>query len=100
MLKVIIRVPKRTSKYPQNTEKNPPTRTSAQHVVLVCKPHSQKSQKALNLLITQDRYCARFYMPLYTFLHNLLNVLVQIANKMGLRRKIQAFWARISRMMY
>jgi hypothetical protein len=26
-------------------------------------------------------------MPLYTFLHNLLNVLVQIANKMGLQKK-------------
>jgi hypothetical protein len=25
-------------------------------------------------------------MPLYTFLHNLLNVLVQIANKMGLQK--------------
>jgi hypothetical protein len=27
-------------------------------------------------------------MPLYTFLHNLLNVHVQIANKMGLQKKI------------
>jgi hypothetical protein len=26
-------------------------------------------------------------MPLYTFLHNLLNVLVQIANKMGLQKE-------------
>jgi hypothetical protein len=26
-------------------------------------------------------------MPLYTCLHNLLNVLVQIANKMGLQKK-------------
>jgi hypothetical protein len=26
-------------------------------------------------------------MPLYTFLHKLLNVLVQIANKMGLQKK-------------
>jgi hypothetical protein len=26
-------------------------------------------------------------MPLYTFIHNLLNVLVQIANKMGLQKK-------------
>jgi hypothetical protein len=25
-------------------------------------------------------------MPMYTFLHNLLNVLVQIANKMGLQQ--------------
>jgi hypothetical protein len=26
-------------------------------------------------------------MPLYTFIHNLLNVLVQIANKIGLQKK-------------
>jgi hypothetical protein len=26
-------------------------------------------------------------MPLYTFLHSLLNVLAQIANKMGLQKK-------------
>jgi OPA family glycerol-3-phosphate transporter-like MFS transporter 1/2 len=26
-------------------------------------------------------------MPLYTFIHNLLNVLVQIANEMGLQKK-------------
>jgi hypothetical protein len=30
---------------------------------------------------------ALFYMPLYKFLLNLLNVLVQIANKMGLQKK-------------
>jgi hypothetical protein len=29
-------------------------------------------------------------MPLYTFLHNLLNVLVQIANEMGLQKNIHA----------
>jgi hypothetical protein len=28
-------------------------------------------------------------MPLYTFLHNLLNVLAQIANQMGLQKKIK-----------
>jgi hypothetical protein len=27
-------------------------------------------------------------MPLYTFIHNLLNVLVQIANKMGLQKNV------------
>jgi hypothetical protein len=27
-------------------------------------------------------------MPVYTFIHNLLNVVVQIANKMGLQKKI------------
>jgi hypothetical protein len=47
---------------------------------LVCKSHSQKPQKALNLLVTEERYWAPFYMPLYMSLHNLLNVLVQIAN--------------------
>jgi hypothetical protein len=35
-------------------------------------------------LFAEERYLTLFYMPLYTFLHNLLNVLVQIANKMGL----------------
>jgi hypothetical protein len=34
-------------------------------------------------------------MPLYTFIHNLLNVLVQIANKMGFqKRKVLALKAR------
>jgi hypothetical protein len=32
--------------------------------------------------VTEKSYWALFCMPLYTFLHNLLNVLVQIANKM------------------
>jgi hypothetical protein len=40
-------------------------------------PHTE--QEALNLL-------SLFYMPLYTFIHNLLNVLVQIANKMELKK--------------
>jgi hypothetical protein len=56
-------------------------------VVLVCKSHSQKPQEALDLLVTEEPYWALFYMPLYTFLHNLLNVLVQITNKMGLQKK-------------
>jgi hypothetical protein len=51
-------------------------------VVLVCKSHSQQPQEALNLSVTED--WAPFYMPLYTFLHNLLNVLVPTANRMGL----------------
>jgi hypothetical protein len=33
-------------------------------------------------------------MPLYTFIHNLLNVLVQIANKMGLQTNSYVFWYR------
>jgi hypothetical protein len=41
----------------------------------------------MNLLVTEERYWALFYMPLYTFLHSLLNVLVQIANKMGLQNE-------------
>jgi hypothetical protein len=51
---------------------------------------SQKPQEALNPSVTEERYWALFYMPLYTFLHNLLNVPVQIANKVGLQKKI--FW--------
>jgi hypothetical protein len=31
------------------------------------------------------------YKPLYTFLHNLLNVLVQITNKMGLQKKLGVY---------
>jgi hypothetical protein len=38
-------------------------------------------QEALNLLVTEERYWALFYMPLYTFIHNLLNVLVQIRSR-------------------
>jgi hypothetical protein len=48
---------------------------------------NNQPQEALNLLVPEERYWALFYMPLYTFLHNLLNVLVQIANKMGLQKK-------------
>jgi hypothetical protein len=36
-------------------------------------------------LVTEERYWAHFYMQLYTFLHNLLYVLVEIGNKTGLR---------------
>jgi hypothetical protein len=39
-------------------------------------------------LVTEERYWALFYMPLYTFIHNLLNVLVQIANKMGIQKNV------------
>jgi hypothetical protein len=38
-------------------------------------------------LAREECYRALVYMPLYTFLHNLLNVLVQIANKMGMQKK-------------
>jgi hypothetical protein len=48
-------------------------------VVLVCKPRPQKPQEAFNASVTEERSWA-LYMPLYTFIHNLLNVLVQIAN--------------------
>jgi hypothetical protein len=44
-------------------------------VVPVCKSHSQKPQEALNLLVTEESYWALFCMPLYTFIHNLLNVM-------------------------
>jgi hypothetical protein len=53
---------------------------------------SLRPQEALNLLVTEECYWALLYMPLYTFLHNLLNVLIQIANKMGLQEKILLGW--------
>jgi hypothetical protein len=46
---------------------------------IVCS-YSQKPHEALNLLVTEERYWALFYMILYTFLLNLLNVV--IANKL------------------
>jgi hypothetical protein len=49
--------------------------------------YSQQPQEALGLLVKEERCWALFYMPLYTFLHSLLNVLVQIANKIGLQKK-------------
>jgi hypothetical protein len=45
---------------------------------LVRKSHCQKPQQALNLLVTEKRYWALSYMPLYTILHNLLTVLVKV----------------------
>jgi hypothetical protein len=56
--------------------------------VYLINSYSQKPQEALNPLVTEERYSAFFYVLLYTFLHNLLNALVQIANKMGLQKKI------------
>jgi hypothetical protein len=47
----------------------------------------QMPLEAFNLPVTEERYWALFYMPLYTFSHNLLNVVVQIANKMGLQKR-------------
>jgi hypothetical protein len=45
---------------------------------------SQRPKVAYNLLATEEHYRALFYMPLYRLLHNLLNVLLYIANKIGL----------------
>jgi hypothetical protein len=48
-------------------------------------------QEALNLLVTGERYWALFYIRcihVYMFLHSLLNVLVESANKMGLQKRI------------
>jgi hypothetical protein len=62
-------------------------------VVLVSKVqfvsfYSQKPHEALNLLVTEERVSELFYMPLYTcLLHNLLNVLEQIANKIDFKNK-------------
>jgi hypothetical protein len=55
-------------------------------VGLVYKSYSQKAQEALILFVTEERYWALFYMPLYTYLHNLPNVLVQTANQMSLEK--------------
>jgi hypothetical protein len=54
--------------------------------VVVSKSHSHKPQGALSPLVTEERYWALFYMPLCTFIQNLLNVLVQIASKMGVQK--------------
>jgi hypothetical protein len=47
----------------------------------------EKPQQAQSLLVTEEHYWALLYIILYTFLHNLLNVPVQIVNKMGLQKK-------------
>jgi hypothetical protein len=39
-------------------------------------------------------------MPLYTFLHNLLNVLVQIASKMGLQKNHEMLSYRHQRLVF
>jgi hypothetical protein len=52
----------------------------------MCKSRPQKPQEALNLSVTEERYWAPFYMPLYTFLHNLLNVVVK--NLRGLTQRV------------
>jgi hypothetical protein len=57
--------------------------------------HAQKPQDTLNQLVTEKRYRALFYMPLYTFLHNLLNVLIQTAIKVGLQKNV-ATWRSVA----
>jgi hypothetical protein len=47
-----------------------------------------KPQEALNLLVTEERYWALFYMPLYTFIHKMLDVLVQLAIKWDYQKKL------------
>jgi hypothetical protein len=44
--------------------------------------------QALNLLVTDELLSTLLYEIAYVFLHNLLNVLVQMANKVGLQQKI------------
>jgi flagellar basal body-associated protein FliL len=51
-------------------------------------PHSQKSQDALNQLVTEESYWAVFYMQLFKFVNNLINQLVQIVNKMELQKQL------------
>jgi methionyl-tRNA synthetase len=52
-----------------------------------CRSHSDKLHQAQYLSFTEERHWALFYMTLYKFLHNLLNVLLQIANKIWLQKK-------------
>jgi hypothetical protein len=49
--------------------------------------YSQKLHKALNLPVTEERYRALFYMSLHTFVHNLLNVLVQKNSMVWVRER-------------
>jgi hypothetical protein len=89
------RTPKRPSSEPhgatrQQAIEETPAKWPADHipsaivvfVVVVCKSHFQRPQEALNPQVTEKRYWALFYMPLYTFLHNLLNVPVYTAYEM------------------
>jgi hypothetical protein len=56
---------------------------------IVCKSYSQKPQEALNLISYRGALLSTLLQAtVYMFLHNLLNVLVQIANKMGLQKKL------------
>jgi hypothetical protein len=52
-----------------------------------CDSGCGQPREAFNLSVTEERYWAPFYMPLYTSLHNLLNELVQIANTIELQIK-------------
>jgi hypothetical protein len=47
------------------------------------------------LTFTEESYCNLCYMALYTFLHNLLNVLLQIENNMRLRTTTLFFNAKL-----
>jgi hypothetical protein len=50
--------------------------------------YSQKPQEALNLISYRGGLVSTLlHATVYMFLHNLLNVLVQIANKMALPKK-------------
>jgi hypothetical protein len=46
-----------------------------------------KAIRGLELVSYRGALLSIFYVPLYAFLHNSLNVLAQIANKTGLQKK-------------
>jgi hypothetical protein len=50
--------------------------------------YNLNTNHTLNLSVIEKRYWALFSMPLCTFLHNLLNVLIEIASKMALQRNL------------
>jgi hypothetical protein len=57
---------------------------------------SQKSQEDLKLLVTEERYWALFYMPLYKLLQNFPNALVQNANKTRLQKEFYKSWCAVT----
>jgi hypothetical protein len=56
--------------------------------MFVISVNSQKPQEALNLIVIEGRKRALFYIPLFKFSDNLLKVLVQITNEIGLQKNV------------
>jgi hypothetical protein len=60
-----------------------------------CHLFAWKPREALNPWVTEERYWALFCMPLHTFLHNLLNVLVHSAEDFQDISSLQAFKSKV-----